>query len=170
MINPRILFRHAASLLGALLFSTLGHADAPGVLIRAAELKSQPFIDASNVASLPDNTALSVLENKGGWSKIRTASGQSGWVRLLNVRTAKPEEARASGGSLTQIGGVIRTGTTQSAATTGAKGLSKDDLARAQPNPNEVRRLDDLKATPAEVERFAASRKLVAQNVAELTP
>lgn len=170
MINPRIFLRHTPALLGALLLSALCQADAPGVLVRAAELKAEPFIDASSVASLPDNTALSVLENKGGWSKIRTANGQSGWVRLLNVRTAKADEARSSGDSLMQIGGVIRTGTTKSAATTGAKGLSKDDLAKAQPNPNEVRRLDEFKAKPAEIDKFVAARKLVAQNVAELAP
>jgi hypothetical protein len=170
MINPRIFFRRAVGLCSALLLSALCHADAPGVLIRAAELKSEPFIDAGNVASLPDNTALSVLENKGGWSKIRTADGKAGWVRLLNVRPAKADEARSSGESLAQMGGVLRTGSTKSVATTGAKGLSKGDIVRAQPNPNEVRRLDDFKARPTEVDKFAATRKLVAQNVAELTP
>lgn len=157
-------------LLAALLcLGAIGSLQAtPATLIRASDLKAQAFIDATSVASLPSDAALTVLENKGGWSKVRTADGKTGWVRLLNVRVAAA--ASSSGGTLAAIGGVIRTGTTKGTATTGVKGLSKEDIARAQPNPQEVSKLDAFRSKPAQINRFAAARKLKARDVPEQNP
>lgn len=156
------------ALLAGLLFVGSVQADAPGALIRAAELKAKPFIDAANVTSLPDNAPLKVIDTQGGWSQVKTSDGKSGWVRLLNIRLAQPEVAKTTGQTLGELGGVVRTGTTKAAATTGAKGLSREDLAKAQPNPQEVKKLDGYKTKSAEIEKFAATRKLTAQTVPEL--
>lgn len=160
----------AATLLGGLLLSAPCLADGPGTLIRACELKNQPFIDADTLASLPDSAPVTVLDNQGGWSRIKTADGKQGWVRLLNIRIGKPDEPAVVGKSLAQLGGVIRTGTTKSAATTGVKGLSKEEIRAAKPNPQEIRRLEAARAKPREVDQFAAARKLVAQDIPELNP
>lgn len=156
------------ALLTGLLFAASVQADAPGTLIRAAELKAKPFIDAASVTNLPDNAPLKVIDTQGGWSQVKTNDGKSGWVRLLNIRLLAPEVSKTTGQTLSELGGVIRTGTTKSAATTGAKGLSREDIANARPNPQEVKKLDGYKAKPAEAEKFAATRKLTAQNVPEL--
>jgi len=140
----------------------------PATLIRAADLKTQAFIDAASVASLPADAALTVLENKGGWSKVRTADGKTGWVRLLNVRVAAA--ASPAGGTLAAIGGVVRTGTTKGAATTGVKGLSREDIARSQPNPREVAKLETFRSKPAQINKFASVRKLSARDVPEQNP
>lgn len=157
-------------LLAALLFlGVAGTLQAtPGTLIKASDLKSEAFIDAASVASLPANAALTVLESKGGWSKVKTADGKTGWVRLLNVRVAAAASGESS--TLAAIGGVIRTGTTKGAATTGVKGLSREDIARAQPNPQEVAKLDAFRSKPAQVDKFAAARKLSARDIPEQTP
>lgn len=157
-------------LLAALLcLGAIGSLQAtPATLIRAGDLKAEAFIDATNVTSLPADAALTVLESKGGWSRVRTADGKTGWVRLLNVRVAASTSAES--GPLAAIGGVIRTGTTKGAATTGVKGLSKEDIARSQPNPREVARLDTFRSKPAQINKFASARKLKARDVPEQNP
>ncbi len=156
----------ACLLLAALPLAAL--ADTPGSLIRASELKAKPFIDAATVTSLPDNAPLTVIGNQGGWSQVKTKDGSTGWVRLLNIKLTKADDGRSDGNTLSQIGGVIRTGTTKSAATTGAKGLTKEDIANSRPNPAEVQKLETFKLKPTDIDRFAASRKLTAKNVPEL--
>jgi len=157
-------------LLAALLcLGAIGSLQAtPATLIRAGDLKAEAFIDAANVTSLPADAALTVLESKGGWSRVRTADGKTGWVRLLNVRVATGTSPAS--GTLAAIGGVIRTGTTKSTATTGVKGLSKEDIAQAQPNPQEVAKLDTFRSKPAQINKFAATRKLNARDVPEQNP
>ena len=157
------------AVLSTLLLSTACLASTPGTLIRAAELKEKPFTDARAITNLPDNASVSVLANQGGWSQVK-AEGQTGWVRLLNVRVAKEEGSGNAAQGLASLGGALRTGTTKSAATTGVKGLSKEDIAKAKPNPEEVKRLNNFKASSGEVTKFAAARKLRAQDVPELNP
>lgn len=170
MSYPITPFRAAAGVFCALLISASCLAESPGTLIRSSELKSQPFIDATPLASLSENTLLTVLGTQGGWIQVKTTDGKSGWVRLLNVRIGKPEEPATIKQTFSQIGGVVRTGTTKSAATTGVKGLSKEDIRDSKPNPMEIRRLEAFKAKPADVEKFATSRKLTVQEVPELKP
>lgn len=170
MSDPLRPFRTATAMLCALFAAHPCQADAPGALIRAGELKSAPFIDAEAIATLPDNTLLTVLGNQGGWSQVKTADGKTGWVRLLNVRIGTPVEQPTVKQTFAQIGGVIRTGTTKTAATTGVKGLSKEEIANAQPNPLEIRRLEAFKAKAVDIEKFAAARKLAPQEVPELKP
>ncbi len=157
------------AVLSTLLLSTACLASTPGTLIRAAELKEKPFIDAASVTSLPDNAAVSVLTNQGGWSQVKTQS-HTGWVRLLNVRLNKSEESGNAAQGLASLGGALRTGTTKSTATTGVKGLSKEDIAKAKPNPEELKRLNTFKANSGDVNKFASARKLTSQNVPELNP
>lgn len=156
---------HQGTLVIALLLA--GNALAtPGTLIRASDLLAEAYTDAKSLASLPAEAKLTVLEGKGGWSKVRTEDGKTGWVRLLNVRMSAP--AGSGGNTLTAIGNVVRTGTTKSAATTGAKGLSREQLALAQPNPREVAKLNAFRAKPSDINQFAAARKLSARDIPEL--
>ena len=61
------------------------------VLARASPLLAAPAPKADTVAKLPANTALSVLERKGGWYKVRGPGGEEGWVKLFAVSlTARP--------------------------------------------------------------------------------
>ena len=65
---------------------------------------------------------------------------------------------------------MVRTGTTKSAATTGVKGLSKEDIARSVPSPAEVKKLDSYHASNPDIDKFAAARKLSARDIPELKP
>ena len=163
MSAPFSPFRTIAAMLCALFAALPCQADAPGALIRAGELKSAPFIDAEALTTLPDNTLLTVLGNQGGWSRVKTADGKTGWVRLLNVRIGTPVEQPTVKQAFAQIGGVIRTGTTKTAATTGVKGLSKEEITNAQPNPLEVRRLEAFKAKPVDSEKICRRPQLASR-------
>ena len=58
-----------------------------GAVIRADELKAMPFIDAATAAKVPANQPVTIVSRKGGWIEVR-ANGQTGWLRMLNVRLA----------------------------------------------------------------------------------
>lgn len=156
----------SALLLAALSLPALA---APGTLTRASELKAKPFIDAATVAQLPEQSKVDILANEGGWSQVKSSQGQTGWVRLLNVR---PDSAGGGNAlsSLNTLGNVARTGSTGATATTGAKGISKDDLAQAAPNPQEVQRLARYASTPQDAEKHAQAQRLQKRKVAYLDP
>ena len=152
------------------LIAAASRAENPGSLIKAADLKARPFIDAEAVARLADNAPIVVVGYQGAWTQVQTADGKEGWVRLLNVRLGDPAKKIDVGKTVKQIGGVFRTGTTKAAATTGVKGLSKEDIKNSTPNPDEVRRLDDYRAAAGEISQFASNHHLAAQDVPELKP
>lgn len=141
-----------------------------GTLIRAADLKAKPQIDAATVKTLSENTPLEVLSNDGGWSQVTTGAGQRGWVRLFNVRLASSGGSGNVGKDLSSLGNVVRTGSTGASATTATKGLSKEDLENATPDPAEVRKLERYRVSTATASAYARSMKLVARDVPELKP
>lgn len=138
-------------------------------LTRASDLKAKPFTDAATVTSLQEQSKVTIISNDGGWTQIRTSSGQTGWVRLLYVRPDRQGDSGAGiGKSLGTLGNVVRTGSTGNTATTGAKGISKDDLEQAAPNFQEVKRMDQNKVSSKDAERYAAANRLKAQDVSYL--
>jgi len=135
-------------------------------LTRASDLKAKPFIDAPTVISLPEQSKVQIIGNEGGWTQIRSVEGKSGWVRLLNVRPdSKGDSGAGVGKGIASLGNVVRTGTTGTTATTGTKGISQDDLARATPNYQEVKRMNENKVSSREAERYAVSNKLKARSM-----
>lgn len=141
-----------------------------GNLIRAADLKAKPQIDAPTVKALSENTPLQVLGNDGGWSQVSTSDGKQGWVRLLNIRLSSASGGGNIGKDIAALGNVARTGSTGASATTAAKGVSEEDLENAIPKPEEVKKMDAYKATPAAAKAYAKREKLMARDVAELKP
>jgi flagellar basal body rod protein FlgF len=139
----------------------------PATVVRQSTLHARPFADAPPLATLAAKSRVDIVAAQGAWNQVRTADGKTGWVRLLNLR---PEAGK--GGStvagLAQMGNVARTGSTGAAATTGAKGISREDLEAAEPNAAEVERLERFRATPAEARQYAAMARLTAREVAPL--
>ena len=79
--------RFASAVVGAfaLCVAAFPAAAESGAVIRADDLKAMPFIDAATSAKLPANQPVNILNRKGGWIEVE-ANGQTGWVRMLNVR------------------------------------------------------------------------------------
>lgn len=100
-----------------------------GSVIRAGELKATPFIDAATAARVSANQEVTVLSRKGGWVEVETG-GQTGWVRMLNVRM-RAEAGNARGRGNAGGAAFLRTGSSGRTVTTGIKGMGEEDIRRA---------------------------------------
>lgn len=149
---------------GLALILAIGSAHSePATLVRASELRAKPALDAAVLTTLPEKAQVDLQGNEGGWSKVKTADGKVGYVRLLNVR---PVGAGGSSGTgLAALGTAVKSGSTTSVATTGVKGVTKEDIEHATPNPAEVKQMDRYAANEADAKQAAKAGKLTAQTV-----
>ena len=146
-----------------LMFPALCLAE-PATVIRQTELKKEPASDAATVSQLNENTAVDALERKGGWTRIK-AAGAEGWVRMLALRYGGDAAAKPGDSGVSQLFNVARTGSSGTQVTTGVRGLDADQLASAQPNPAEMKKLGSYSASKDAAAGFAAQGKLQAQTV-----
>lgn len=151
--------------LGLLLLLPLLALAEPASVIRATDLKQEPATDSATIASLPENTAVDALERKSGWTRVK-ATGGEGWVRMLSLRYGAAAAAKPGASGTTQLFNVARTGTSGTQVTTGVRGLDAEQIVNAQPNPNELAKLQSFASERPAAETFAAQGKLEAQSVA----
>jgi hypothetical protein len=150
----------AAYLLALLPFVALAE---PASLVRPSPLMSEPATDASKVADLPANAALDARERRGGWIRVRSASGQEGWVKLLALRYGAGAKSGDTG--ITQAINVARTGSSGTQVTTGVRGLDDEKIATAQPNAAELKKLEGFAVPASASAEFAQRGKLQSQTV-----
>ncbi|MGZ3172175.1 MAG: SH3 domain-containing protein [Croceibacterium sp.] len=134
-----------------------------GAVIRADELKAMPFIDAATSARLPANQPVTIVSRKGGWIEVE-ANGQTGWVRILNVRLAAGSSP-APGQANVPAASLLRTNSSGKTVTTGIKGLGEEDLQNAAPNPAQVAKLAEFAVPASEASANAQASGLVEQQV-----
>jgi hypothetical protein len=157
--------RISSALFGAIALSIAAFPAAAeeGAVIRADELKAMPFIDAATAAKVAANQPVTIVSRKGGWVEVR-ANGQSGWLRMLNVRLAagsSPAQAQAQ----VRSASLLRTGSSGKTVTTGIKGLGEEDLQNASPNPAQLAKLAEFAVPAAEASDNAHASGLVEQQV-----
>ncbi|MDD2833672.1 MAG: SH3 domain-containing protein [Methylotenera sp.] len=133
-------------------------------VIRPSSVLTKPALNASTVASLAEGSQVEVISHQGGWSKIKTANGKTGFVRMLNLRLM--QNSKTTGNNLNQLGNVIRTGSTAAVATTGVKGITKEALANATPNMQEVAKMEHYASNADKAAASAKAVKLSAKAVA----
>ena len=150
-------------LLALLLLPLVAWAE-PATIIRATELKKEPAVDADTLTELAANTAVDAAERKGGWVRIK-AKGSEGWVKMLSLRYSDAGAAKKGDTGIGQAINVARTGSSGTQVTTGVRGLDEKELANAQPNANELAKLDKFAADANGAARFSASGKLAAKRV-----
>src|SRR5512142_11003 len=115
------------------LFATVPvYAAQTGSLLKADQLRAEPFRDANAVATLGPGDKAEILERRGGWFRVKTAKG-TGWVRMLSVRRGEPAKASAE----SDVSGLLglasgRAGTGKVVATTGIRGLNEEQLKAAK--------------------------------------
>jgi hypothetical protein len=132
-------------------------------IVRSTELKAKPFIDAATLATLSENQQVNVLLRDASWYKVK-AQGPDGWVKMMSLRFPTSPSASSSGSSSSSfLGAAI--GSNRSTSTTGAKGLSKEDLQTAQPNPALLKTANAYATNKTDAQQFAREGKLVAQRV-----
>jgi len=149
----------------AALFAALAWAE-PASVIRATELKKDPATDAPTVAPLAEDARVEALERKGGWTRVRTDGGAEGWVKMLALRYGGAGESKQGDSGIGQVLNVARTGASGAQTTTGVRGLDAEQLAKARPNPAELKRMEGYAATKDAAAGFAASAALAPRQVA----
>ena len=144
------------------------------IAIRPGDLKQQPFIDAASAGAVAANQGVSVLARQGGWVRVES-NGQSGWMRMLNVRLETTGPATGSSAatpprtvtrsSLTAPASLFHTGSSGKTVTTGVKGLDETDIRNSTPDLQQVAALDALAVDGTEAANNAASSGLKEQSV-----
>lgn len=150
----------------SLLFAAHSVQADPGKTMVAAELKQEPFIDASTIAKLEANTELDVLKRQGGWMQVKSPAGE-GWLKMTSIKLGNAATAKGDSGlgSLAKMALTGRSGNTGVTATTGVRGLSPEELKNATPNPEAVKQLDQYTGNKSKAQSFAGAGKLQPQSV-----
>ncbi len=153
-------WRHAITLC-LLLCTQAAWAAESGILLKAEELKAEPFRDAKAVKNLAAGEQVSILGKEGGWFKVKAGKG-SGWVRMLSVRKGEAKQgASKASGLLGLTSGRGATG--KVVATTGIRGLNEEELKAASFNAEELQLAESYAVKKADAQKFAAQGKLAAR-------
>jgi hypothetical protein len=139
---------------------SLAYAAEIGYMLRAAELKAKPFLDAETVTILPEKSEVEILIRQGAWMQIRTKENRHGWVRMLSVRLGDPDQVTRGGNLLSALSSNRQRPLMTATVTTGVRGFSEEDLAKATPNPAEVAKMKGYTASPAGARQLADKGKL----------
>lgn len=136
-----------------MLLAAPAFAQETGYAVRDTEIKKEPFSDAQTLGTLAEKAQVKVLDRQNGWMQIESGT-QAGWVRMLAIRMDSGSSGFMSG--LKSLFSVARTGSSGRTVTTGVRGLDKEDIKNAKPNPEEVKKLAGFAATRSDAEKFAA--------------
>ena len=156
-------------LAAALLAAPLAFAET-GTLVRASELKAEPFTDAATLAKLAEQSQVEVLKRQGAWARVKAPEGE-GWLRLLSLKLGAggPPPVKAEGGDGKLEGAALSLlgigPKSQPTVATGVRGLSEEDLKNARPNPRELERMDQYAVSGRDAKAFAESAKLSDQRI-----
>lgn len=149
-------------------FSGMAGAGETAQTLAGTELKSEPFIDAGTVATLPAGAAVEIVKRQGGWMQVKSAGGDSGWLKMTGVKLGGGS-ADAKGdsglGALWNVARSGRSGSTGVTVATGVRGLSPEDLKNARPAPEAVKKLDSFAAAKKDAEAFAGKAALRRQTI-----
>jgi hypothetical protein len=141
-------------------------SSAPGTVLRAEKLYSEPASTSKVTASVAKGASVEILGKQAGWLRVKAGS-QSGWIRLLSVR------AGAGGLGGAGVGDVVGAATTRSdptrvVAVAGLRGLNDEDLKQAEFNAEELARMDARSVSATQVRTFASQAGLAAVSVPDL--
>lgn len=142
----------------------------PGKTLVAADLKSEPFLDAKTLLNLPANSPLEVLKRLGGWLQVKTTGNPDGWLKLTAVKLGGGTVAKGSGGlgELWNAAQTGRSGNTGVTVATGVRGLGAEELRNASANPEALKKLQGYAVSRSDAERYSAQARLQRQSVAYL--
>jgi hypothetical protein len=101
-----------------------------------------------------------------------TSGDARGWVRLLHVSTQPSARTSSAREELEAAASVAtgRAGSGNIAVTTGIRGLDEEQLREAQPNTEELERLESFGAQPADAQNHAKRRGLERRQVSYPSP
>ncbi len=142
----------------ALLSAQTSWAAESGTLLKADELKAEPFLDAKTVKNLAAGEKVEIVSKDGGWFKVK-AGKSAGWVRMLSIRKG---DAKQGGGDASGLLAMTsgRAGTGKVVATTGIRGLNEEELKAAKFDAAEIQLAESYAVKKADAQQFAAQGKL----------
>ena len=138
--------------------------------VRPTEVKAKPFTDASTLASLGESSKVDVLQRQASWMQVKS-DRTTGWVKMLSLRFDQLGSAPKQGGAnsnLAVLFNIASTGSGGSTPTTGVKGISEEALKNPRANPTQLKQMNELQVTSAEVDSFARVGKLSAKTMGYL--
>ena len=140
---------------------------------RDTELKQRADAGSGTVASLRADTAVKVLARAGAWTQVQ-AEGKTGFVRVFHLRFPATVEGSSSSSSssgsnpFAALGGLIggnKPDERAKLASTGVRGLSKEDVKNANPDAQALAKMQSYRAGKPEAQRFAREGKLAEKRV-----
>jgi uncharacterized protein YgiM (DUF1202 family) len=132
-----------------------------GSLLKADELKAEPFRDAKTVQPLAAGDKVEIVSKEGGWFKVK-AGKANGWVKMLSVRKGDAKKGSGEAAGLLALSSG-RAGTGKVVATTGIRGLNEEELKAASFNAQELQLAESYAVNKTDAQKFAAKGKLVAR-------
>lgn len=161
--------RPAAALLALAALAPAALAQDSGFAVRKTELKSEPFTDAATVGSLAEKAQVRIVGRQGGWMKVESQAA-NGWVRMLAIRMASTADAKSGDSGVGALFNVARTGSSGTAVATGVRGLDKEQIQNAKPNPAALEKLSGFRAAKGDAERFADGKPALKAQSVEYLP
>lgn len=129
-----------------------------GTLLKADELKAEPFRDAKTVKNLAAGEKVEIVSKDGGWLKVN-AGKNGGWVRMLSIRKGDAKQGASNASGLLAMSSG-RAGTGKVVATTGIRGLNEEELKAAKFDAAEIQLAESYAVKKADAQQFAAQGKL----------
>ncbi len=129
----------------------------PAVMMRDDAMRTAPQAGAGRVARLTKGQEVRVLASEGGWTQVY-AEGQTGWVRILSVKSHTATSADL--GVLAEVG-QRPSDPGKVVAVAGARGLDEENLKAARYAPEQLLVLDTYAASSADAEQFARNSGLI---------
>jgi len=170
------------TLIPLLLLMAPAQADEQGVVVRQAIVYAQASTVSSRVGQLPAGTRVAIFGRDGGWQEILSENpALTGWVQVYQVRagayaapvaTTGQEDSRGflaglaslsrkASGFFTQDTAATSSGT----ATIGVRGLSETDIKSAEPDFDQLEKMNKYASKPERMAGFAAQGGLQAHQV-----
>lgn len=147
-----------------LLMSLPAFAQQAAYVASAADLKREPAREAETLQQLPANTPVQSLRRQGSWVEVK-AGEQTGWVRMLAVRPGVPGQAKKGESGLSRLFNLARSGNSGAVTTTGVRGLNKEEIQNATPNPAELAKLDAWLVSEQDARKLADTKPKLSVSV-----
>lgn len=181
--RSRFTFAHWIAVALACLFAhALAWGQTPpagdGLLVkRATELRSSPGDNQASLGPLAAQASVTRLAGRQGpWVEVRSAAGATGWLHMFDLTSAGSASGtgNVATSALRGIGNFFNRSNAPAnnsggvTATVGIRGLSAEDLERAQPNLNAVLMLETMRQDARQTRSFAAQVQWTTQAVEAL--
>lgn len=122
-------------------------------------LLAEPDLKATELALLPAEQNVSVLERQGGWYQVSAMPADTGWLRLFNLQFVKGQY-QPDNLPLRDLSGLVRGGHQQVTSSTGVRGLDKVAITNATPDFEQLAVLRTFQQPAAQAQAFATQANL----------